>query len=76
MEIINSCVSDYKYLGIVCNCGEGIEFNHEATIWNNPVITCKCGVKYLPFMNGFAYPVIYINKTWIKYTGTVVLRKD
>lgn len=66
------CISNYKYESLKCNCGEIIEIPNPITLWNNKVIKCDCGKMYLSCMSGFAFPLIYTNKDWIKYEGDVM----
>jgi len=73
---ISLSISDYLYLGIKCSCGKVYQFAPELNIWNNPVIKCGCGEKYLPFYNGFAYPLVFKNKEWIIFSGEIFQKKD
>lgn len=65
-------ISVYPYKGLICSCGEKHIFKEDLSMWNNHIIKCTCKEKYLPYMNGTNYPVIFTNKEWVKYGGTIV----
>jgi hypothetical protein len=71
-QIIGTCISEFQFEGLICSCGKFLQFIPELNLWNNQVINCECKEKYLAFLNGFAYPVVFKNKNWIKFEGQVI----
>ena len=69
-------ISEYRILGIICTCGYEHAFSLFPSIWNNQLIKCECGEKYLPYINGSAFPLIFKNKEWTKYEGTYIYPKQ
>ncbi len=64
-------ISNNKSVGLVCSCGNKHSFKESNSMWNNEIIKCSCGEKYLPYMNGTVYPIIFKNHEWIKFEGQV-----
>lgn len=71
---VGKCASEYGYGGLECECGNKIQFVESPSIWNNEVIKCECGKKYLMLMSGYAYPLCFAHGEWEHYYGPVAQR--